>query len=230
MSHEDVTNEARSTIGTYLPHDIGIVTQDVDASLYERWSLISGLSATVSDILDELGYQLSVPSTLIPSVFKHARTVGRAITLRYLPERKAPHLASGHLAHKAAMQHAAHGDVLVIEGDHTGVYSVFGGLAAERACAVGLSGVLVDGAVRDVDQIGEMGLAVWSRGITAISGRGRLEGVGINVPIQFGNVQVCAGDIVVADESGLCFIPPEAVATVARRLEEIVAEESGLQK
>lgn len=217
---------ARSSIGSYAPSQVGEIQDYVDPTLYATWSSITGLSATVSDVLDDLGYKLAVPTSEIPSVFKGARVVGRAVTLKYLPERKAAHAAGGHLAHQAALAHTQPGDVLVIEGDRTGSFSVLGGLAALKAKSFGIQAVIVDGAIRDVDDIEGLGLPVWSKGVTCLTGRGRVEGVGINVPIQLSHVQVCPGDIVVADDSGICFIPSQEFECVAARVQAIVEAEN----
>lgn len=74
------------------------------------------------------------------------------------------------------------------------------------------------GAVRDVDEIRASGLAVWTRAVTPITGSGRIEAVAVNTPIVAGSVQVLPGDVVVADESGVCFIPTERFTEVCHLL------------
>ncbi|MDQ0189064.1 RraA family protein [Alicyclobacillus cycloheptanicus] len=214
----------RAAIGSHQPAHIGELPE-VDLAMTEGWGDIPGLSSTISDILDDLGYHLCVSCTAMPARSTGRCVVGRAVTLRYLPERRVRESASDGLIHQSALQHVSPGDVLVIEGDGAGQYSVFGGMAAHRAVQRGIAGVVVDGAVRDVDQITDEQLPVWSTGVTCVTGRGRLQGVGINVPIRIQRVQVCPGDIVIADDSGICFVPPEVLPEVGRRLNEILAEE-----
>lgn len=97
--HKD-SADRRSSIGSHAPSQVGEIQDYVDPTLYATWSSITGLSATVSDVLDDLGYKLAVPTSEIPSVFKGARVIGRAVTLKYLPERRAAHAAGGHLGIK----------------------------------------------------------------------------------------------------------------------------------
>jgi regulator of RNase E activity RraA len=107
--------------------------------------------------------------------------------------------------------------VLVIEAPDA-VSSVLGGKAAQAAVSAGVAAVVVDGAVRDLDEIDATGLCVWSRGSTPITGRNRLEAVEINGPVQIGAVGVEAGDVVVADRSGIVFVPAEVFGTAAGRI------------
>lgn len=193
--------------------------------MYARLTEIPGLSSTVSDVLDDLGYQLVVPTTEIAPLNRGIRVIGPAVTLRYLPQRQISIGGVARLAHMSAFERAERGDVLVIEADDIARYSVFGGLAALTAQKRGLAACLVDGAVRDIDEISQSGLEVWSRGTTCITGRGRLEGFSLNLPIGFAGVQVRPGDTVVADDSGICFIPPEALEEVCRQVVAIHDEE-----
>ncbi|MCL6627414.1 RraA family protein [Alicyclobacillus shizuokensis] len=217
--------QPRAAIGKSRPAQVGELPS-VDWSVAAGWRNIPGLSSNVSDILDELGYRLSVPATCIPSRLPGSRVVGRAVTLQYLPERRSHELAGDGLIHKSAMELTSSGDVLVIAGDGIGQYSVFGGLAAHRAVECGIAGIIVDGAVRDVDQLADLRFPVWSRGVTPTTGRARLQGVGINVPIRLHDVQVLPGDIVVADDSGICFVPADVLREVDRRLRELIEEEA----
>lgn len=215
---------SRASIGTDVPREVHQIPQ-FDLTLAHDWVHISGLSSTISDILDDLGYALSIPASELPARQGRRTIVGRAATIRYLPSRRCLHLSTDGLIHKSAMRFTSPNDVLVIEGDRGARYSVFGGLAAHSAKQHGIAGLIVDGAVRDIDQIGELDIPVWSRGVTPLTGRGRLQGMGINVPVQIQNVQVHPGDVVVADDSGICFVPAEILPEVDRRLRLLIAEE-----
>jgi 4-hydroxy-4-methyl-2-oxoglutarate aldolase len=227
MTQDAQSKERRSQFGSYQPPLVGEQPDRPDSGLYGQLLGIPGLSSTVSDVLDRLGYHLAVPATYISPLVPGSAVVGPAITLRYLPVRDPGRNGPSRLAHQAAFATAQAGDILVVEGDRDGIYSVMGGLAARDARKVGLAACLVDGAVRDVDEILAAGLPVWSRGTTPITGRNRLEGASLNMPIRFGGVQVQPGDIVVADASGICFVPREALEEVCREVLEIHEEESG---
>ncbi|MGH2475010.1 MAG: RraA family protein, partial [Candidatus Limnocylindrales bacterium] len=107
------------------------------------------------------------------------------------------------------------GDVLVISAPVAGVASVLGGKAAAAASASGIVGIIVQGPVRDLDEIDATGLAVWSTAATPITGRGRMDAVEINGPVEVCGVQCVAGDVVVADRSGVVFVPATSFTELA---------------
>lgn len=182
---------------------------------------VRGLTSAVSDELDARGLRGAVPASLVPPLLPGMRVVGPALTLRYLPERfTAGRLraeqSSGRLGNPALAAAARRGDVLVINGGDACEASLFGGLAAREASAAGVTAVLVDGAVRDVDELVAAGLGVWASARTPLTGRRRMEAVELNGWVAFRGVQVRPGDMVAADDSGICFVPPEAFPEIAR--------------
>lgn len=110
------------------------------------------------------------------------------------------------------------GDVIVkgVSVDASDV-SVWGGLMATAAKVKGLAGAVLDGGVRDVREIREVGFQVFSKSIVPSTSTGRLTTVKVNVPIICGGVLVNPGDIVVGDDDGVVVIPKE-------RLEEVVED------
>lgn len=199
----------------------------------EELAQVRGLSSTASDVLDELGYVLAVPaSVLVPRVAPSGPAVaGYAVTLRYLPERKSPaeiqkEPTSGpRLPTGRVFEMADPGDVVVIDAAGGAPISALGGLAAVRARRVGLAAVIVDGGVRDLADIDELGLPLWSRELTPVTGNWRLGEAMINVPISCGGVQVRPRDLVVADETGICFVPEEVADRVADRILELARDD-----
>jgi regulator of RNase E activity RraA len=195
-----------------IPPDAGVV-----AALRE----VSGLACAVSDELDARGLRGAVPSSQAPPLLAGARVVGPALTMRYLPERLRPgRLAAdgspGHLGNAALAAAARPGDVVVVDGGGVTDVSLVGGVAAADALRAGIVAVLVDGAVRDVDEIVTAGLPTWAVARTPVTGRRRMEAVELNGWIAFRGVQVRPGDVVVADPSGICFVPPEVFPEIAR--------------
>jgi regulator of RNase E activity RraA len=91
-------------------------------------------------------------------------------------------------------------------------------MGALDALNAGLSGFVVDGAIRDIDEYLAIGFPVWSRALTPLTGKGRLEGVSINAPVSCGGHQICTGDLVLADGTGVCFIPAELAETLVERV------------
>lgn len=181
---------------------------------------VSGLSSAVSDELDARGLRGAVPASLAPPLLPGMRAVGPAVTLRYLPERlTAERLRAeqspGRLGNPALAAAARRGDVLVIDGGGDRGVSLFGGLAAQEASAAGVTAVLVAGAVRDIDELVATGLDIWAMARTPATGRRRLEAVELNGWVAFGGVQVRPGDVVIADDSGICFVPPGVFGEIA---------------
>jgi 4-hydroxy-4-methyl-2-oxoglutarate aldolase len=220
-------------VGLYEPEDIRAADfERVDPALLDRLRACTGLTATVSDVLDELGWLTSVSGDLLePRHRPVAPVVGQVQTLAYLPSRRhVLHDGYGEsptrLAHLVLFRLARAGDVAVIDARAELPISVLGGLAANAGARVGLSAVIVDGAVRDVDQIAAAGLPVWSRSITPRSGKSRMEAVSVNAPVQCGGVQVAPGDLAVADATGMCFVPLGLVDDVAARVLEVAAAEA----
>jgi regulator of RNase E activity RraA len=214
---------AGSRVGWYRPADVRqLAIPAPKPSLIEALRAISGLSSTVSDVLDGLGYRLCLPGSEIARLAGNgeAPLIGRVITLRYLPLRGAlgPDEPNGRLAYGTAFDLARGGDVLVISAPRDLAVSVLGGNAMGAARDAGLGGAISDGFVRDVDEIDEVGLPVWAAGVTPVSGRSRLEAVAINGPVDVRGVQVHPGDVVVADASGIAFVPAGEFEALAARL------------
>lgn len=205
----------------------------VGSQMLDALRRVQGLTATASDVLDGMGWNLAVPAALLPPRFgKPIVVAGQALTLRYVPERRRFDSAEAltlpsKLAHQLVFGLAKPGDVMVVEASVRDPISVMGGRAATAAASTGLAGAIIDGGVRDLDEIRAAGFPVWSKWVTPISGKGRLEPLTINGPVSCMGVQVHAGDLVLADETGVCFIPVEGASDVVRRILEIAEQEAG---
>lgn len=214
------TGEERQQGFQFVPDDVRPSSfERIARRLLDELAQVDSLASSVSDVLDSIGLHPVVDATLLPLRTARRPAVGHAITIRYLPSR-APlgsETASG-LATAAALDTAAAGDVLVIDAGTSPVCSTFGGNAAMSAAKAGVSGVIVDGAVRDVDELSSSGLAVWSRAVTPRTGRWRLQAVSVNGAVGCGGVQVRAGDLVCADDTGICFVPTHAIREVLESL------------
>ena len=99
---------------------------------------------------------------------------------------------------------------------------------AAAGVEAGLSGVVVDGSIRDVDEIRELGLAVWSRCVTPRTGKWRLQAAEVNGPISCAGLEVVPGDLVVADLTGVCFVPAALAGEIAGRALDVAGEEGKL--
>ncbi|MCZ8108062.1 MAG: RraA family protein [Burkholderiales bacterium] len=105
------------------------------------------------------------------------------------------------------------GDVMVIDAGGDLVNAIFGGIMSLGGEHMGLGGMIVDGAIRDVAEIRERSFPVYARGV---SHRGPYkDGPGeINVPVTVGGMVVRPGDIIVGDQDGLCAFSPDIADTV----------------
>jgi 4-hydroxy-4-methyl-2-oxoglutarate aldolase len=127
------------------------------------------------------------------------------------------------MMHKALLL-AEEGDVLVVDGgDASGAQ--WGHLAALYAKMKGLDGVVVDGCIRDADDLVEQRSPVWFREISPAhpdkKGRGA-----VNVPVQCGNVLVHPGDLVCADGDGVLVVPRENVEAALFAAENRAVQEA----
>jgi regulator of RNase E activity RraA len=194
-----------------------------DAQTIEGFRQLADLTGTVSDAMDEMGLEGVVPASVLAPTLPRSRIVGPALTLRNVEQRdnayKGAQERVSRMAEIEAHNLAEPGDVLVIEGV-VGI-SNMGGLSATIAKRQGEVGAIVDGGVRDVEQQRELGFPVWTRGVSSITGKWRLQTVAVNGTVRVCGVQVRPGDLVVADEGAVCFIPREHVPAVLNRAREI---------
>jgi len=113
----------------------------------------------------------------------------------------------------AVVAHADPGDVLVLTSTEPAPVALVGELLATQAQAQGVAAILVDGAVRDLDELAEIGLPVWTRFVRA---QGATKGaVGeLDVRVVIGGAEIRPGDIVVLDCDGAMALPAERAAEV----------------
>jgi regulator of RNase E activity RraA len=109
----------------------------------------------------------------------------------------------------AAIYRAEPGSVIVVEsGDPD--YALAGGNVCAVAQRNGIAGFVLDGLIRDIGEVRDMGFPVWARGVIPIPG-GKAAVLPLNVPIRCGGVAVRGGDLVVADEDGVVVVPSESL-------------------
>ena len=124
---------------------------------------------------------------------------------------------------------AGAGEVIVVDAEGA-PYSTWGGMASTAASLKGIAGLVVDGAVRDLEEIVELGFPVFTRHLSPTTGRSRLKVEAINVPVHIGGVGVAPGDIVVADGTGMVCLPRDLVAQIVERAEAFAADDEAAVK
>lgn len=127
------------------------------------------------------------------------------------------------MVHKA-LQIAQPGDIVVVSTNGNTTSAVFGELMCRTAVAAKIGGLVVDGAIRDVDGITALGFPAYSRSVTP--GGCDKDGPGeINVAISCGNTVVHPGDIVVGDLDGVAVVPREDAAEIIDLVRDLVEKE-----
>lgn len=110
------------------------------------------------------------------------------------------------LAIHRGLDEALPGDVLVISGNSASNRAVFGGILAEICLLKGVTGAIIDGAVRDIEEMNEMGLAVFARSVVPAGPSKNGPGY-VGKAVACGNVVCQPGDVVVGDQDGIIVIP-----------------------
>jgi 4-hydroxy-4-methyl-2-oxoglutarate aldolase len=188
----------------------------------ERFLAIGDPTGLVSDAMDELGIPPGVigASVLKPTI-PGTTIVGPALTVRNVLQRiDALDGARNHVNRMAEFEAhnlASPGDVLVIQG--VANMSNMGGISALTGKRQGEAGAIVMGGIRDIAHSRVVGYPVWSSEVTSITGKWRLETIEINGTVEIGEVRVEPGDLVVADDSGVCFVPRDYILEVLELVE-----------
>jgi len=178
-------------------------------------------SCAVSDALDSLG--LAAAAIGLHPLTVRRRIAGKAATVKLGP-RKPENAPVRHLG-TATVAAAAPGDVIVIAHDPDAGCAGWGGVLAAGAKVRGVAGIVMDGPARDIDEATELDFPVYATGPIARTARGRVYEQSFNEPVAIAGIPVAPGDYVLADSSGVVFIPAGQAADVTARAERIANRE-----
>jgi regulator of RNase E activity RraA len=159
------------------------------------------------------------------------RIAGRVVTFRLVPAAEAPP-PSGPVRHlgTTAIEACRPGDVIVVE-QRTGIDAgSWGGILSVGAKVRQVAGVIADGPVRDVDEARACDFPVFARSATVRTARGRVAEAETNGPVTIGDIRVHPGDCVIADASGVVFVPATQLARVLDAAEAIAAREAAMTR
>ena len=129
----------------------------------------------------------------------------------------------------ALVAHARPGDVLVLTSAEPAPVAFVGDLLATQAQAQGVAGILVDGAVRDLDELAELGLPIWTRFVRA-QGATKGEVGKLDVPVVVGGVEIHPGDLVVMDCDGAVVVPTDRVDEMLPAARERAERETAVRQ
>jgi regulator of RNase E activity RraA len=181
-------------------------------------------TAVVCDALDDLGYRHQAMHQRIRPLFPNLSFAGWVRTISCVDVSHIPE--EPYAKEIEAVDSILPGEVVVVSTSYSGQNAPWGELLSTAARARGARGAIVDGLVRDVKKIDQLGFPVFAAGIKPVDSRGRGLVIDYNVPVECGGVIANPGDLVFADYDGVVLIPGAVVPEVVRMATDKVSREN----
>jgi len=209
---EEAAKTIKKAMETRKPIQTTLYKKYGEEELYKVFMEVS--TPNISDAMHRKGEMKD-----IQPITQGVKAVGKALTVRTSPGDWAKPVESIDLAKP--------GTVIVIDAGGVGK-AVWGELASWSCIQKGVAGVIIDGAVRDVDVIRELKFPVYAKLINPTAGDPKGFGE-INVEIVCGGVKVRPGDWIIADDNGVIVVPKENAVEIANRAKDVFEKEQRIR-